>query len=227
MWRSSTTKTDDAERDRQVTRGVVSTVVTHPRQAREQNIVDIRINGVSFRIELSKDLREAYGLERRRSASVFRLRRQPREAPKDNVARWRGSAPWRSTTETARRRAGVAGRVDRMAIEEMPRGSVRNPTICQMIGSIGSPLPPAAERAPTESPQLGAECYTLHARVIRSSKEIVETLRKESSSTPQLQAHGTDQGAVSSATVRRRRTGSVGDRQPEDRHGIDGMVRSR
>ena len=63
---------------------------------------------------------------------------------------------------------GVAwGETIQWLSEEMPRGAVRNLTVCQMNGSMKPPLAPAAETCSIRiSSALGADCFTLHAPAI-------------------------------------------------------------
>ena len=169
-----------------------ATVVNYLRQAREQNIVDIRINGTSFSVsKLSKDLREAFGLEDVYVASVFPGPDvNPEKLAKDirrHVARVGAMAVYDLVQPGDV--LGVAwGETIQWLSEEMPRGNVRNLTICQMIGSMKSPLLPASETSSIRiASSLGAECYTLHAPAILSSKEIAEALKNEPIIHAQLQ----------------------------------------
>src|SRR5208283_1322335 len=117
-----------------------ATVVNYLRQAREQNIVDIRIKGTSFSAStLSKQLREAYGLDDVFIASTF-------PDPGANVEQ----RAFENVRQVARVGAmavydlvqagdvlGVAwGKTIEWLSEEMPRGSVPDLTVCQMIGSM-------------------------------------------------------------------------------------------
>ncbi|RBP17264.1 DNA-binding transcriptional regulator LsrR (DeoR family) [Roseiarcus fermentans] len=172
-----------------------ATVVNYLRQAREQAIVDIRINGASFSVsKLSKDLREAYRLEDVYIASVYpgpdvnpeKLARDVRR----QVARVGAMAVYDLVQPGDV--LGVAwGETIQWLSEEMPRGNVRNLTICQMIGSMKSPLLPAAETSSIRiASSLGADCYTLHAPAILSSREIAEALKNEPIIHTQLQKLG-------------------------------------
>jgi deoxyribonucleoside regulator len=169
-----------------------ASVVNYLRQAREQNVVDIRINGASFSASrLSTDLRDAYKLEDVYIATVYP---GAEEGPK------RLSAILRRQVARVGAMAvydllqpgdvlGVAwGETIQWLSEEMPRGAVRNLTVCQMIGSMKSPLLPAAETCSIRiASALSADCYTLHAPAILSSREIAEALRREPIIRAQLQ----------------------------------------
>jgi DNA-binding transcriptional regulator LsrR (DeoR family) len=161
-----------------------ATVVNYLRQAREQNIVDIRINGTSFSTsKLSRDLKTAFGLDDVYIANVFpepdgrgedltnRLRRQ--------VARVGAMALYDLVQPGDV--IGVAwGETTQALSEEMPRSSVRNLTVCQMIGSMKSPLLPTAEMCSIRiASAFGADCFTLHAPAILSSPQIAAALRRE------------------------------------------------
>ncbi len=160
------------------------TVVNYLRQAREQNIVDIRINGTSFSSsKLSKDLREAYGLEDVYIASALpgsatNADKRARDVRR-RVARIGAMAVYDLLQPGDV--LGIAwGETIQWLAEEMPRGAVRNLTICQTIGSMKSPLLPAAETSSIRiAASLNADCYTLHAPAILSSKKIADALKKE------------------------------------------------
>ena len=169
-----------------------ATVVNYLRQAREQNIVDIRINGASFSVsKLSKDLREAYGLEDVYIASAYPgPDANPKKLAKDlrrQVARVGAMAVYDLVQPGDV--LGVAwGETIQWLSEEMPRGAVRNLTICQMIGSMKSPLLPAAETSSIRiASSLGADCYTLHVPAILSNKGMADALKKEPIIHTQLQ----------------------------------------
>lgn len=161
-----------------------ASVVNYLRQAHEQNIVDIRIDGVSYSCSsLSRDLREAYALEDVYVATTY-------PAP--------GASPEVLAQETRRQVARVGamavhglvqpgdvlgvtwGETIQALAEEMPRSAVKDLTICQMIGSMKSPLLPAAETSAIRIAScLGADCHTLHAPAILSSPEIAQALMRE------------------------------------------------
>lgn len=153
-----------------------ASVVNYLRQAREQNLVDIRINGASFSVSrLSTDLRDAYGLEDVYIATAYpdaddgpeklsaTLRRQ--------VARVGAMAVYDLLQPGDV--LGVAwGETIQWLSEEMPRGAVRNLTVCQMNGSMKPPLAPAAETCSIRiSSALGADCFTLHAPAILEPRD--------------------------------------------------------
>ncbi len=160
------------------------TVVNYLRQAREQNIVDIRINGTSFSSsKLSKDLRDAYGLKDVFIASVLpgpgsNADKRARDVRRQ-VARVGAMAVYDLLQPGDV--LGIAwGETIQWVAEEMPRGIIRNLTICQTIGSMKSPLLPAAETSSIRiAASLNADCYTLHAPAILSSKKIADALKKE------------------------------------------------
>jgi DNA-binding transcriptional regulator LsrR (DeoR family) len=169
-----------------------ATVVNYLRQAREQNIVDIRIKGASFSASnLSKELREAFNLDDVFIATAF----------PDS-----GTDAKRRAVEVRRRVARVGamavydlvqpgdvlgvtwGQTIQWLSEEMPRGAVRGLTVCQMIGAMRSPLLPAAETCAIRiASSLGADCRTLHAPAILSTREIADALRREPTIHAQLQ----------------------------------------
>jgi DNA-binding transcriptional regulator LsrR (DeoR family) len=169
-----------------------ATVVNYLRQAREQNVVDIRIKGASFSASnLSKELRDAFDLDDVFIATMFP---DPETDPK------------RRAVEVVRQVArvgamavydlvqpgdvlGVAwGQTIQWLAEEMPRGAVRDLTVCQMIGSMKSPMLSASETCAIRiASSLGADCRTLHAPAILSSRRMADALKREPIIRTQLQ----------------------------------------
>ncbi len=169
-----------------------ATVVNYLRSAREQNIVDIRISGSSFvGSRLSRDLKERFGLEDVYIAIVFpgtalSLAKQAAEIRRQ-VARVGAMAL--CDLVQAGNVLGVAwGETIRRLSEELPRSSVRNLTVCQLIGSMKSPLLSAAETCAIRiASNLGADCYTLHAPAVLTSAKLAEERKVEPIIQTQLQ----------------------------------------
>lgn len=161
-----------------------ATVVNYLRLAHEQNIVDIRINGASFSVSnLSRELRSAFGLEDAYVANVYpgedRSQRRLAEDTRRQVARV-GAMVVHDLMQPGDVLGVAWGLTIQWLSEEMPRGSVRNLTICQLVGSMRSPLMPAAETSAIRiAAALGAECWTLHAPAIVSTPELAAALRAE------------------------------------------------
>lgn len=169
-----------------------ATVVNYLRQAREQNIVDIRIKGASFSASnLSKALREAFGLVDVFIATAFP---DPVADPEQRAVEIRrqvarvGAMAVYDLVQSGDVLGVAWGETIQWLSEEMPRGAVRNLTVCQMIGSMKSPLLPAAETSSIRiASSLGADCHTLHAPAILSTREIADALRREPIIRAQLQ----------------------------------------
>ncbi|MDR3496489.1 MAG: sugar-binding transcriptional regulator [Ancalomicrobiaceae bacterium] len=158
------------------------TVVAYLRQARELNIVDIRINGASFSVSnLSRELKDAFRLEDVYLAAVYPDPEQS-DGPTDALRRV-ACAGAMAVHDLLRPGdiLGVAwGQTIQFLAEEMPRGSVRNLKVCQMIGSMKLRDLPAPETSSIRiAASLGAECFTLHAPAVLSSVEITEALKQE------------------------------------------------
>ena len=161
-----------------------ATVVNYLRLARELNIVDIRIKGASFTSsKLSKDLREKFNLD-----DVYVAGFNPDE---DNKSKSRSSDLNRYVARVGAMALydilkpndvlGVSwGETIQYLVAELPKGSIERVTVCQMIGSMKSPLLQAAEScAIILASKIGAECNTLHAPAILSTAELARALRRE------------------------------------------------
>ncbi|MDR3375678.1 MAG: sugar-binding transcriptional regulator [Ancalomicrobiaceae bacterium] len=158
------------------------TVVAYLRQARELNIVDIRINGASFTVSnLSREIKDAFDLKDVYLASVFPTEDESIEAidVMRHVARAGAMAVYDLLQPGDV--LGVAwGQTIQCLAEEMPRGIIRNVKICQMIGSMKSRNLPAPETSSIRiAANLGADCFTLHAPAVLSSVEITDALKRE------------------------------------------------
>ncbi len=160
------------------------TVINYLRLAREQNIVDIRINGASFAVSsLSKELRDKYGL-----VDVYVAEFGPdRRSPTANLSTLRNQHVARVGAMALHEIlqpgdvVGVAwGETIHFLAEEVPRRKIADLTVCQMIGSMTSPLISTAESCAIRiSSRLSADCYTLHAPAILTTPELAEALRNE------------------------------------------------
>ena len=169
-----------------------ATVVNYLRQARERNIVDIRIKGASFSASnLSKALREAFGLADVFIAATFPDPEADAEGRAVEIVRQVARVGAMAVYDLMQPGdvLGVAwGKTIEWLSEEMPRGSVPDLTVCQMIGSMKAPQMPAAETCAIRiASNLGADCRTLHAPAIVSSRTIANALRREPTIRAQLQ----------------------------------------
>ncbi len=161
-----------------------ATVINYLRLARENGIVDIRINGSSFSANnLAKELKNKLDLEDVYIASVF-----------DDGSSTEADAEEYSLRQVARVAAmalceivfpndilGVAwGKTIHTLAEELPLLSKPGLSVYQLIGSMKSPLLIAAETCAINiARRFAADCYTLHAPAILSTKELAEGLRAE------------------------------------------------
>jgi deoxyribonucleoside regulator len=161
-----------------------ASVVNYLKQAHEQSIVDIRIDGTSYTSsKLSRDLRDAYGLEDVYVASVHTDPRSgPRQAAEEaarQVARV-GAMAVHSLVRPGDVLGVTWGRTVHRLSEEMPRGRIPDLAVCQTIGSMRSHILPSAESIAIRiAAALGAECHTLHAPAVVSTPELAEALRRE------------------------------------------------
>lgn len=154
------------------------TIVNYIRQAREQGIVDIKINGSSYTgSSLSRDLCERYGLK---DVYIARADQLDISAPAERiVARLAATAlsdllcpgdvvgvPWGGTIQ--------------QAAAEMPSRHVDNLSVCQLVGSMYSLSFSAAESCAIRiANRTGGVCSTLHTPAILSSVSLADELRKE------------------------------------------------
>ncbi|MEP0520256.1 MAG: sugar-binding transcriptional regulator [Hyphomicrobiales bacterium] len=169
-----------------------ATVVNYLRLARENNIVDIRINGASFSTsKLSKDLKRKFGLN---DAYVADHTSGGADSGENHIANLnrhvaRVGAAALFDILNPNDVMGVAwGETIHFLSEEISRGQIEGLTVCQMIGSMKTPLLSAAETCAIRiASRLGAECNTLHTPAVLSSAELASALRAEPTIKSQLE----------------------------------------
>lgn len=157
-----------------------ATIVNYLRQAREQQIVDIRIRGKSFTTSgYSREVKAKYQLE-----DVFVA--EPGEVPGETAidpTRYLAKVAAMALFEILREgdTLGVSwGKTIHYLSEELPFQTIPRLTVCQLIGSMRVPLLTAAESCTIRvSARTGADCYTLHAPAIVSTAELADALRAE------------------------------------------------
>ncbi len=161
------------------------TIVNYVRQAREQGIVDIRINGSAYAgSSLSRELCDKYGLR-----DVYIARNSSTQGSAD---------PPDSKTVATRRVArlgamalsdllvsgdvlGVSwGETVHFAAEEMPHRQIADLSVCQLIGSMYSESFETPEASTIRiANRTGGHCSTLHSPAILSSVTLARQLRDE------------------------------------------------
>jgi len=161
-----------------------ATVINYLRLARENGIVDIRINGSSFSANsLARELKNKLNLEDVYIASVHSddasTEADAEEYALRQVARVAAMALCEIVSPDDI--LGVAwGKTIQMLAEELPSLTKPGLSVYQMIGSMKSPLLIAAETCAINiARRFGADCHTLHAPAILSTKELAEGLRSE------------------------------------------------
>ena len=160
------------------------TVINYLRLAREQNIVDIRINGASFAVSnTSRDLRAKYKLADVYIAG-FTADGDPADvAYKAQINRQVAQVGAMALHDILQpgELVGVAwGETIYHLANEAPYRIIEDLTVCQIIGSMTTPLVTTAEGcAISLASRLGAECHTLHAPAILTSADLAEALRNE------------------------------------------------
>ncbi|MEP3279884.1 MAG: sugar-binding transcriptional regulator [Stappiaceae bacterium] len=169
------------------------TVINYLRLAREQKIVDIRINGAAFTASnLSRELREKFKLK---DVYVADFAPDPesenyKAGINRHVARV-GAMALHDILQPGDL-VGVAwGETMQFLSEDVPYRLIENLTVCQLIGSMSTPLVSAAESVAIRiSSRLAAECFTLHAPAVLSTPELAEALRQEPAIRNQLEKLG-------------------------------------
>ena len=159
-----------------------ATVVNMLRECRDRGIVEIRVGGeLLASSSTSRDLCEKFGL-----ADVYISRsrvgntsKQDRQEVLDQLGRVAAMAVLDvvSPGDTV----GVAwGETIKAVSSAIPRQSVADVTVCQMIGSMVSDRVPASEDCTIRiANRLDAQCYTLHAPASLSSADLAGQLRRE------------------------------------------------
>ncbi|MBT4644661.1 MAG: sugar-binding transcriptional regulator [Deltaproteobacteria bacterium] len=161
-----------------------ATVINYLRLARENGIVDIRINGSSFSANsLAKELKNKFDLEDVYIAAVYHdgslTESDAEEYALRQVARVAAMALCEIVSPDDI--LGIAwGKTIQTLAEELPSLSKPGLSVYQMIGSMKSPLLIAAETCAINiARRFSADCYTLHSPAILSTKELAEGLRSE------------------------------------------------
>lgn len=160
------------------------TVINYLRLAREQNIVDIRINGASFTAtDTFRELRHRFDL-----TDVYIASFPPDGDPADVSYRAQinrqiaqvGAMALHDILQPGEL-VGIAwGETIYHLANEAPYRVIDDLTVCQMIGSMTTPLVSTAEGcAISLASRLGAECHTLHAPAILTSADLAAALRDE------------------------------------------------
>jgi deoxyribonucleoside regulator len=157
------------------------TVMNYLRQAHELNIVDIRILGEAFRqTTLSRELCEKFKLKDAYVAQFGPDDSNSATPINPHVARIGASALVEIVNENELLGVAWGETIDQLAMH-VPFRVVSGLSVCQIIGSMTSPLVSTAESCAIRiAGKLGAECYTLHAPAVLSTTELADALRNES-----------------------------------------------
>ncbi|MFK7856379.1 MAG: sugar-binding transcriptional regulator [Granulosicoccus sp.] len=159
-----------------------ATVNSYLRLALERNIVDIRISGEAFTsTNLSRELKDKFKLKDAYLANVTSegTNDKQRKLINHQVARV-GAMALHDIVEPGDIIGSAWGETMQYLSENVPYRHIENVTICQLIGSMDSPLISTAESVAIKiSSKLGADCYTLHAPAVLSTPELAVALRKE------------------------------------------------
>ena len=172
-----------------------ATVVNHLRLAREQGIVDIRIDGASFASnKLSKEIKARFDLDDVYIASIFDGGGSANQNSEAHFIRQVARVAAMALCEIVSPGdvLGVAwGKTIQLLAEELPSLTKPELSVFQMIGSMKSPLLVAAETCAINiARRFGADCHTLHAPAILSTRELAKALKAEPIINMQLERLG-------------------------------------
>ena len=163
------------------------TIVNLLREARDQDIIEIRVNGRHLtENRLSRDLAAKFGLQDVYVSDTFDTDSDDRPGAIRQLGRV-ASAAFLDIVEPGDR-IGVAWGETILALSnQLPRAAVDGAEVCQLIGSMISDRVPASENCAIQiAGQLGATCYTLHAPALASTTELAGLIRKEPTISAQL-----------------------------------------
>lgn len=165
-----------------------ATIVAMLKECRDRSIVDIRVRGEHLTgSTLSRDLREKFDLTDVYVAQCGENDTNDRAHQLRQLARVAATA----ILDVCRPgdRVGVAWGETILAVsEQMPVSRVEHIEVSQLIGSMISERVPASENCAIQiASKLGAQCFTLHAPAIVSSKALADMLRQEPTINQQLQ----------------------------------------
>lgn len=153
------------------------TVISYLKQAKDREIVCVKISGEHFRINALADaLSEIFGLE---AALVVPDEGQDGEALTRMVCE--AAAQMVPDFVAPGDQLGVSwGQTVWFVSESVPVWPMQGLTIRQLIGSMANPLLPTSESCSTEiARRLGAECVNLNAPAVCSSAELARMLQAE------------------------------------------------
>lgn len=168
-----------------------ATIVNMLRESRDLGIVDIRVDGRHLTgSNLARDLREKFGLDDVYVSQAESTQSLDRAETLAQLGRVASSALLDIVSPGDR--MGVAWGETIMAVADaMPKASVENVEVCQLIGSMISERVPASENCTIQiASKLGAQCYTLHAPALISNAELAQRLRAEPTINSQLDRLG-------------------------------------
>lgn len=163
------------------------TVVNMLREAREQGVVEIHVNGQQLtESSLARNLREKYGLSDVYIADTLEDKSEDRAQVLRQIGRVAAMAFLDIVEKNDR--IGVAWGETILALTDaLPRTRVENVQVSQLIGSMISSRVPASENCTIRiASQIGAQCFTLHAPAMVATTKLAETFRNEPTIAAQL-----------------------------------------
>ena len=193
-----------------------ATIVNMLRESREKGIVEIRVDGKHLSTSsLARDLKEKFGLRDVYVAMSDQRKGLTERAGLLAQVAQVGAAAVLDIAEP-QDRIGVAWGETIMALSNMmPRATIDDVEICQLIGSMTSSRVPASENCAIQmANKLGATVFTLHAPGIVATPELAETFRNEPTIKAQLSRLDTMDMTIA----------SIGNTSPETHLAAAGMA---
>ncbi len=163
------------------------TVVNMLREARDQGIVEIHVGGKQLKENaLARDLCEKFRLQDVYVSDTFSSQTSDRAEALRQIGRVAAMA-FLDIVEKGDRIGVAWGETVLALTNALPRVTVENGEVTQLIGSMISARVPASEHCAIRiASQIGARCFTLHAPAMVANAELADVFRKEPTIAAQL-----------------------------------------
>jgi len=163
------------------------TVVNMLRDARDQGIVEIHVGGKQLKENaLARDLRDKFGLKDAYISDTFAGTATNRAEALRQIGRVAAMA-FLDIVEKGDRIGVAWGETVLALTNALPRVTVEDAEVTQLIGSMISARVPASEQCAIRiASQIGAQCFTLHAPAMVANAELAEVFRTEPTIATQL-----------------------------------------
>jgi DNA-binding transcriptional regulator LsrR (DeoR family) len=163
------------------------TVVNMLREARDQGIVEIHVGGKQLKENaLARELREKFHLQDVYVSDTFSGQASDRAEALRQIGRVAAMA-FLDIVEKGDRIGVAWGETVLALTNALPRVTVENAEVTQLIGSMISARVPASEHCAIRiASQIGAQCFTLHAPAMVANADLADVFRKEPTIAAQL-----------------------------------------